>query len=68
MHLKDLISNNAEMLNGKAVFSGTQVTIETLFDHIEASNTIEEFLEDFPSVTKPQVMEALTIAQNKLEM
>ena len=68
MNLKDLMPNDAEQINGKPVFTGTRVTIETLFDHIQAGNTLEEFLEDFPTVTKAQAMAVLKIAQNKLEM
>lgn len=68
MNLKDLMPNDAERINGKPVFTGTQVAIETLFDHIQAGNTLEEFLQDFPAVTKAQAMAVLKIAQNKIEM
>ncbi len=68
MNLKDLMPNDTEMLNGKPVFSGTKVPIENLFDHIEAGNTLAEFLQDFPTVTKEQAMAVLKIAQNKLDM
>lgn len=68
MNLKDLMPNDSEMLDGNPVFKGTRVTIETLFDHIQAGNTLDEFLQDFPAVTKAQAMAVLKIAQNKLEM
>ena len=60
--------NDAELLNGKPVFSGTSVLMENLFDHIEAGNTLDEFLQDFPTVTRAQAMAVLQMAQNKLEM
>jgi len=47
---------------GTPVFKGTSVPIETLFDHLENGISVEEFLLDFPSVTKEQVNEVLEIA------
>ena len=63
--LKDILSVDNEILGGQPVFSGTRVPIETLFDHIEKGITIDEFLEDFPGVTKKQVLALLEVA-NKL--
>jgi uncharacterized protein (DUF433 family) len=65
MELKDLISIDPEILGGQPVFKGTRVTIETLFDHLEAGVPLEEFLDDFPTVTKEQAIATLEIA-NKL--
>lgn len=44
MVVKDLIVINPEILNGQAVFKGTHVPVETLFDHLEASVSLEAFL------------------------
>lgn len=63
--LKDILSVDNEILGGQPVFSGTRVPIETLFDHIEKGITIDEFLEDFPGVTRKQVLALLEVA-NKL--
>ena len=65
MELKDLIVIDQEILGGQPVFKGTRVPVETLFDHLEAGVSLEEFLEDFPTVTKEQAIAALEIA-NKL--
>jgi len=65
MDIKDLISKDPEILGGKPVFKGTRVPIESLFDHLEAGVSIDEFLEDFPTVTKEQAIFALEIA-NKI--
>ncbi len=65
MELKDLISIDPEVLAGQLVFKGTRVPIETLFDHLEAGISLEEFLEDFPTVSKEQAIATLEIA-NKL--
>ena len=66
MELKDLISVNQDILDGKPVFSGTRVPIETLFDHLEAGISVGEFLDDFPTVTKEQVIATLEIANKFL--
>jgi uncharacterized protein (DUF433 family) len=65
MDLKDIISNDNEILGGQTVFKGTRVPVETLFDHLEAGITIDAFLDDFPSVTKEQAVALLEYA-NKL--
>jgi uncharacterized protein (DUF433 family) len=63
--LKDIISTNTDILGGLPVFAGTRVPVETLFFHVEKGITIDEFLEDFPSVSKNQVISVLEVA-NKL--
>jgi uncharacterized protein (DUF433 family) len=65
MELKDLIAIDPEILGGQTVFTGTRVPVETLFDHLEAGVSLEEFLEDFPTVTREQAISILEIA-NKL--
>ena len=65
MELKDLIVIDQEILGGQSVFKGTRVPVETLFDHLEAGVSLEEFLEDFPTVTKEQAISTLAVA-NKL--
>ena len=65
MELKNLISIDQEVLSGQAVFKGTRVPVETLFDHLEAGVSLDEFLDDFPTVTKEQAIATLEIA-NKL--
>jgi len=65
MDFKELISIDPDVLGGQPVFKGTRVPIETLFDHLEAGVSIEDFLDDFPSVSKDQAIATLEIA-NKL--
>jgi len=50
-------------MGGKPVFAGTRVLISSLFDYLETGESIESFLEDFPSVSKPQVLKLLEISQ-----
>jgi len=56
------ITVDSEIQNGQPVFTGTRVPVQSLFWHLEKGITIEEFLEDFPSVTKEQVVGVLEIA------
>ncbi|MGB7393070.1 MAG: DUF433 domain-containing protein [Pricia sp.] len=62
---KKFISVNAQVQNGQAVFSGTRVPVETLFWHLEKEISIDEFLEDFPSVSRKQAKGVIGIA-NKI--
>jgi len=59
------ITIDKEIQNGQPVFTGTRVPVQTLFWHLEKGISIEEFIEDFPSVTKEQAIGVLKIA-NKI--
>lgn len=59
------ITVDPEIQNGQPVFSGTRVPVQSLFWHLEKGITIEEFLDDFPSVTKEQAIGVFEIA-NKI--
>ena len=59
MSASDLIVVDPEILGGKPVFKGTRVPIKTLFDYLERSYTLDEFLECFPSVSKEFVVKVL---------
>lgn len=65
MDIRTLITIDKEILGGQAVFSGTRVPVETLFDHLEAGVSLDNFLDDFPTVTKEQAI-AILDAANKL--
>ena len=65
MNFNEIISIDKDILNGLPVFVGTRVPVETLFDHLEAGISINDFLDDFPSVTKAQAIALLEVA-NKL--
>ena len=65
MQISDIITIDAEVLGGQPVFKGTRVPIESLFDHLEAGISLDEFLDDFPSVSKEHAVAVLEIA-NKL--
>jgi uncharacterized protein (DUF433 family) len=53
------ITINPEILGGVAVFSGTRVPIKSLFDHLQAGDSLNLFLESFPDVTREQAVNVL---------
>jgi uncharacterized protein (DUF433 family) len=55
-----------EVMGGTALFYGTRVPVQTLLDYIEAGDTIDDFLEGFPSVTREQVIAFLEEAKDQL--
>ncbi len=60
----DVITVDQGILGGTPVFKGTRVPVETLFDHLESGITIDDFLDDFPTVTKEQVIVVLELVGN----
>jgi uncharacterized protein (DUF433 family) len=65
MDIRSLITIDKEIMNGQPVFTGTRVPVESLFDHLEAGVSLDEFLEDFPSVSRQQAIDLLEAA-NKI--
>jgi uncharacterized protein (DUF433 family) len=53
-------------MGGTPVFSGTRVPVQTLFDYLEGGDRVEEFLDDYPTVTKDQAIEVLEMAKKTL--
>ena len=51
-----VVSRNPDVMGGTPVFAGTRVPVQTLLDYLEAGDSIDEFLEGFPSVTREQVI------------
>lgn len=61
-----VVHRDPEILGGTPVFVGTRVPIRTLLDYLEAGDPLDEFLEDFPSVTRAQAVAALRLAKQML--
>jgi uncharacterized protein (DUF433 family) len=61
-----IISCDPEIMGGTPVFFGTRVPVQTLLDYLEAGESINDFLEGFPSVTKEQVVAFLEEAKCRL--
>lgn len=64
--LPDVISISPKVMGGTPVFKGTRVPIQSLFDHLELGISVDEFLDDFPTVSKEQVVATLKIAERLL--
>lgn len=61
-----IIEVNPNKVSGTPVFSGTRVPIRNLFDYIEGGETLEDFLEGFPPVTREQAIAVLEMAEKSL--
>jgi uncharacterized protein (DUF433 family) len=60
------ITSDPEVQGGAVVFAGTRVPLKNFIDYLEAGDSIEAFLDDFPSVTREQAVAALELAQEAL--
>jgi uncharacterized protein (DUF433 family) len=54
-----VVNIDKEILGGTPVFNGTRVPIKNLFDYLETGDSIDEFLGDFPSVKREQIIKLL---------
>ena len=61
-----VVHRDPDILGGTPVFIGTRVPIRNLFDYLEGGDSLDEFLEDFPSVTRDQAVAALHLAKDIL--
>ena len=60
------IERNPDILGGTPVFSGTRVPVRPLMEHLEAGDRLDDFLEDFPTVSREQALKALDLAKAML--
>jgi len=67
MSLPDpLITSSPDRLGGTAVFAGTRVPVQSLIDYLEAGDSLDVFLEQFPSVTRDHAVAVLELAKRVL--
>jgi len=64
--LQGIIQSNPEIMGGAPVFVGTRVPLQNLIDYLEGGESVEDFLNGFPSVTREQVI--AVIEAGKLKM
>ena len=62
----DIVSISPDVLSGTPVFSGTRVPVQSLIDCLEAGESIDEFLDGFPTVSREQVIAFLEEAKNRM--
>ncbi len=63
MTVDQVLSSDPEVQGGAVVFAGTRVPLKNLIDYLEAGDSLEEFLDDFPSVTREQAVAVLDLAK-----
>jgi uncharacterized protein (DUF433 family) len=63
---KNLVEIDPEKLGGTPVFFGTRVPIQNLFDCLEGGESLDEFLDQFPTVTREQVLAILEESKERL--
>jgi len=61
-----IVTVDAEVMGGTPVFAGTRVPVQTLLDYLEGGETIDDFLEGFPSVSRKLVIDFLEAASRQL--
>lgn len=66
MNVKAVVHSDSGILGGTPVFVGTRVPVRSLFDYLEAGDTLEEFLRQFPSVKREQAVAAVGLARDAL--
>jgi uncharacterized protein (DUF433 family) len=54
-----VVTTNPEVMHGTPCFAGTRVPVQTLFDYFETGHSVEEFVDDFPSVSREKVIALL---------
>ncbi len=61
-----LVSRDPEVMSGALCFKGTRVPVKNLFDYLEGASTLEDFLEDFPSISRETAISVLEAARTRL--
>jgi uncharacterized protein (DUF433 family) len=64
MESHEILSANNDILGGAVVFMGTRVPVDTLFDYLETNHTLDEFLDDFPTVARRQAEGVLEVSKH----
>lgn len=60
---RGIVHSDPELMGGTPVFVGTRVPVQSLFDYLEAGDSLDEFLGAFPTVSREQAVAALEIAR-----
>ena len=63
---RPVIHSDPAILGGTPVFRGTRVPFQALLDYLEGSHTLDEFLDDFPTVSRALAVQALEQARDRL--
>jgi uncharacterized protein (DUF433 family) len=63
---RNVISRSPDILGGTPVFQGTRVPVRTLIDYLESGDRMEDFLREYPSVSKEQAIEVMELAKEAI--
>lgn len=66
MTKEQLLSRNKDIMSGALVFAGTRVPVKTLLDYLKAGDTLDDFLDDFPTVKREQAQGVLELLEQQL--
>ena len=61
-----VVHSDPKIMSGTPVFVGTRVPVQSLFDYLEGGDTLDEFLRQFPSVSREQAVAALAMARDSV--
>jgi uncharacterized protein (DUF433 family) len=61
-----LVNRDPEIMSGALCFAGTRVPVQNLFDYLEGTSTLDDFLEDFPTVHRERAVAVLEVARSRL--
>jgi uncharacterized protein (DUF433 family) len=59
-----LVTRSEKVMSGAVVFAGTRVLVQTLIDYVEEGGRLDDFLEDFPTVSREQAVAVLDLLKN----
>jgi uncharacterized protein (DUF433 family) len=66
LKIQNVVRSDPEVVSGTPVFLGTRVPVDNLIDYLQGGDTLDEFLDQFPSVSREQAIAALEIAREAL--
>ena len=66
MNIEEIVEVDPEKMGGTPCFAGTRVPINHLFDHLEGGDSLEEFLDQFPTVKREQAQGVIELSRKKL--
>jgi uncharacterized protein (DUF433 family) len=67
MAKSSVFHSDSKILSGTVVFKGTRVPLQNLIDYVEGGYTLDEFVDDFPTVTREQAVQGMEEARNLLK-
>lgn len=68
MNREQIVSCNPEVMSGTLVFAGTRVSVKTFIQHLTAGDSLDDFLDDFPSITREQAVAFLEMVLKEAEI